>query len=386
MSNHSPPLTSFNNQRRTKIGHPSRLYFVESSAMRPRHFLAALVAGGAVLATLSACAGGTADASLTPRPISSQTTDGLPTSAPVDIQAHRGGRGEYTENTEAAFIHAMSEGTTTIEFDITLSKDGVPMVWNDKRVSAEKCADTQPFAPGDLQNPYVGKRVDVLTFDQLQTHDCSELLDEFPYAEREPGSRMLQLEDVFALAQSSPTIRFNIDARSIAGTADPTENPQAYVDAIVPVVKAFGMSDHVAIQSADWRVLPLVRQRDRSILTVAKYDTETFAQGSPWLAGIQYEAVGGDPITAAASIGADAVAPDFSSFMTQHGNESGPPYEPLDSYVKRAHQHNMLVIPWTVNDPQIMTELINARVDGTITNYPSLLKDILRNHQLSQEK
>jgi len=46
----------------------------------------------------------------------------------------------------------------------------------------------------------------------------------------------------------------------------------------------------------------------------------------------------------------------------------------------------MLVIPWTVNDPQIMTELINARVDGTITNYPSLLKDILRNHQLSQEK
>ena len=280
----------------------------------------------------------------------------------------------------------MSEGTTTIEFDITLSKDGVPMVWNDKRVSAEKCADTQPFAPGDLQNPYVGKRVDVLTFDQLQTLDCSELLDEFPYAEREPGSRMLQLEDVFALAQSSPTIRFNIDARSIAGTADPTENPQAYVDAIVPVVKALGMSDHVAIQSTDWRVLPLVRQRDRSIFTVAKYDGETFTQGSPWLAGIQYEAVGGDPITAAASIGADAVAPDFSSFMTQHGNESGPSYEPLDSYVKRAHQHNMLVIPWTVNDPQIMTELINARVDGTITNYPSLLKDILRNHQLSREK
>lgn len=354
--------------------------------MRPRHYPAALVAGGAVLATLSACAGGTADASLTPRPISAQATDGLRASAPVDIQAHRGGRGEYTENSEAAFVNAVGEGATTIEFDITLNKDGVPIVWNDKRVSAEKCTDTQPFVPGDPQYPYVGKRVDVLTFDQLQTLDCSQLLDEFPYAEREPGSRMLQLEDVFALVQSSPTIRFNIDARSIAGTVDPTENPQAYVDAIVPVVKAFGMSDHVAIQSADWRVLPLVRQRDRSILTVAKYDGETFAQGSPWLAEIQYEAVGGDPITAAASIGADAIAPDFSSFMTPHGSESGPLYEPLDSYVKRAHQHNMLVIPWTVNDPEFMTELINAGIDGIITDYPSLLTDILRNHQLSLGK
>lgn len=133
-------------------------------------------------------------------------------------------------------------------------------------------------------------------------------------------------------------------------------------------------------------MLPLVRQRDRSILTVAKYDGETFAQGSPWLAEIQYEAVGGDPITAAASIGADAIAPDFSSFMTPHGSESGPLYEPLDSYVKRAHQHNMLVIPWTVNDPEFMTELINAGIDGIITDYPSLLTDILRNHQLSLGK
>ena len=44
-----------------------------------------------------------------------------------DLQAHRGGRGENTEESREAFQHALDMGVTTLEFDIVLSKDGVPV-------------------------------------------------------------------------------------------------------------------------------------------------------------------------------------------------------------------------------------------------------------------
>ena len=76
-----------------------------------------------------------------------------------DLQAHRGGRGENTEESREAFQHALDMGVTTLEFDIVLSKDGVPVVWHDPDIKAEKCADTEPVAKDDPQFPYVGKAV-----------------------------------------------------------------------------------------------------------------------------------------------------------------------------------------------------------------------------------
>jgi len=45
-----------------------------------------------------------------------------------DLQAHRGGRDARPENTLPAFAYALSVGVTTLEMDIVISEDGVPMV------------------------------------------------------------------------------------------------------------------------------------------------------------------------------------------------------------------------------------------------------------------
>ncbi|MDP4663944.1 MAG: glycerophosphodiester phosphodiesterase, partial [Salibacteraceae bacterium] len=41
----------------------------------------------------------------------------------IDLQGHRGCRGDYPENTVAGFLAAMEAGVTTLEMDVVISKD-----------------------------------------------------------------------------------------------------------------------------------------------------------------------------------------------------------------------------------------------------------------------
>ncbi len=95
---------------------------------------------------------------------------------PFDLQAHRGGRGMTIEESLPGFAKAIELGVSTLELDIVLTKDNVPLIWHDPKIQAEKCTDTAPAVPDDPQYPYVGKLVHELTYDQIQTLDCGKKL------------------------------------------------------------------------------------------------------------------------------------------------------------------------------------------------------------------
>ncbi|WP_020590564.1 glycerophosphodiester phosphodiesterase family protein [Kiloniella laminariae] len=48
------------------------------------------------------------------------------------VQAHRGASGVRPENTMTSFREALAQGATWTEFDVKLSKDGVPLLYHDK--------------------------------------------------------------------------------------------------------------------------------------------------------------------------------------------------------------------------------------------------------------
>jgi glycerophosphoryl diester phosphodiesterase len=50
------------------------------------------------------------------------------------LLGHRGCRGEFTENTFAAFDHALESGCDGFEFDVRRTADAVPVVWHDARL------------------------------------------------------------------------------------------------------------------------------------------------------------------------------------------------------------------------------------------------------------
>ncbi len=255
-----------------------------------------------------------------------------------DLQAHRGGRGETTEESLRAFAKSLALGVSTLELDIVLTRDAQPLVWHDPVIEPAKCADTGPAFAGDPDYPYVSKRVADLTLAQIRTLDCGHLLPEFPDAEVVAGNVITTLPEVFALAGHT-AVRYNIETK-VDG-----DNSQQIVDVILAAVRAAGKLDFVEIQSFDWRTLPLVRAAEPAIPLVALWE-----QGS-------------DPISGAVAVGADIVSPDYSVVDR--------------AFTERAHTAGLRVIPWTVNDADAMRQQIAAGVDGLITDYPSRLRAVL---------
>jgi glycerophosphoryl diester phosphodiesterase len=283
-----------------------------------------------------------------------------------DLQAHRGGRGETTEESLRAFAKSLELGVSTLELDIVVTKDGQPLVWHDPTIDAEKCSDTGPVFAGDPDYPYVGKLVHELALVQIRTLDCGRQLAEFPSAEVVRGNKIATLPEVFALADSyraSYPVRYNIETKVEADRPGRSAGPQEFVNVILAAVRSAGKADRVEIQSFDWRTLPMVHRAEPSIPLVALYDEETWAPDSPWLDGID-AAVVGDPMIGATVVGASIVSPSYTLV-------TGRPY------IDHAHSLGLKVIPWTVNDADAMRAQIADGVDGIITDFPTLLRGVL---------
>lgn len=301
------------------------------------------------------------------------TAAGQPRS--FDLQAHRGGRGETTEESLRAFAKSVELGVSTLEFDIVLTRDRQPLVWHDPTIQPDKCADTGPAFPGDPRYPYVGKLVHELTLAQIRTLDCGKLLNGFPRAEVVAANKIATLPEVFARTASCD-VGYNIETKVEAEQPATSAGPREFVEVILAAVRSAGMVDRVMIQSFDWRTLPMVRAAEPSIPLVALWDENTWKPGSPWLAGIN-PAVIGDPVIGAMMVGAKILAPGYSLPYGQTPEDPGFRLVADKTFVDRAHALGLEVIPWTVNDPDAMRAQIAAGADGIITDYPARLRGVL---------
>lgn len=344
---------------------------------------AAVVAAAAAVTTL-----GTAAAGAAPSPLGSLGAGMLGTGSldfgsstdpgsnlPVgfDLQAHRGGMGETIEESLPGFEKALELGVTTLELDIVMSKDGVPVVWHDATISGKKCADTAPATANDPQFPYVGDAIHDLTWAQLQTLDCDKKLSGYPDAETVKGNKLIQLRDVFALAAAHKAdVHFNIETKIEADNRALSATPEEYVDTILRDVRAAKVVDKVMIQSFDWRSLPLVRAAEPSIPLVMLWNEPKWVAGSAWTGPVDYTAVGGDIFKAAAQLGADVMSPSHTLVTAD--------------LVKGAHDAGRRVVPWTVDDPARMNALMDLGVDGIITNYPTKLRTVMADRGMALPK
>jgi len=294
-----------------------------------------------------------------------------------DLQAHRGGRGETTEESLRAFTKAIELGVSTLELDIVISKDRKPMVWHDPVIDPAKCADTGPVSSGDPQFPYVGKLVKDLTSEQLHTLDCGKLLKDFSQAEVVKNDKIALLSDVFALADSyHADVRYNVETKVEAAEPQKSVAPQVFVDVILDTIRAAGKLDKVEIQSFDWSTLPMTKRAEPGIPLVALWDETTWYPGSPWLGGVD-PAVVKDPIDGAKQIGATILSPGYS---VPYGGKVGDPGFALvadKKFVDKAHGLGLKVIPWTINDAETMKAQIEAGADGIISDYPTTLRKVM---------
>ncbi|WP_083266453.1 glycerophosphodiester phosphodiesterase family protein [Arthrobacter sp. U41] len=296
-----------------------------------------------------------------------------------DLQSHRGGRGEWTEESLAAFANSLRLGVTTLELDTHLTSDGKVIVWHDDTIQADKCLDTAPATPGDADFPYVGDRVAELSLAQIKTLDCGfTQLKGYPEQDVIEGNRIAELKDVFQLVRDADAekVGFNIETK-VESSQIGGEGMVALTKAVVTEIQASGMADRVTVQSFDWSSLNLTKEIAPEMPLVALSSGDAWLEigqpgASPNLGGIDIDTYGGSLAKAAAAQGYDVISPAFRSVTA--------------GMIAEAHELGLPVVPWTVNTTADMERLMDLGVDGIITDYPTRLRTVMEERGLKLPK
>jgi glycerophosphoryl diester phosphodiesterase len=296
-----------------------------------------------------------------------------------DLQSHRGGRGEWTEESLAAFSNSLALGVTTLELDTHLTEDGKVVVWHDDTIQANKCIDSAPATAGDPEFPYVGDRVADLSLAQVKTLNCGfTRLPGYPEQEVIEGNRIAELKDVYRLARdaNAAKVRFNVETKvndsEIGGAG-----MESLTRAVVAEIQGSGMADRTTLQSFDWSSLNLTKEIAPELPLVALSSGDAWMGvgkrgASPNLGGIDIDDYAGSLAKAAAAQGYDVVSPTFGSVTPR--------------MIAEAHELGLAVIPWTVNTTADMERLMDLGVDGIITDYPTRLRTLLAERGLKLPK
>ncbi|MFZ4480331.1 MAG: glycerophosphodiester phosphodiesterase [Rhodoferax sp.] len=290
-----------------------------------------------------------------------------------DLQAHRGGRGLLPENTLASFENAIRIGVTTLELDIAITADGVPVISHDPALNPALTRDASGQwirAPGPL--------IHSLTLEQLQSYDvgrlnpASKYASDFPDQQPRDGQRIPTLASLFRRVSElgATDIHFDIETKINPRQPANTLEPEAFVDRLLAVIRAHGMAARVMVQSFDWRTLELLHLRQPGLrtmyLTADSPGFNTLKDGV-WTAGHRLKDHGESvPQMVRASAGSAAGviwAPNFNHLTP--------------ALVKQAQGLGLQVIPWTVNQKSQMLSLIEWQVDGIITDYPDRLREVM---------
>jgi glycerophosphoryl diester phosphodiesterase len=316
--------------------------------------------------------------------VTSCATAGTSAPRPVDVEAHRGGLGLTVESTLPAFARALELGVTTLEMDVAITADGRDVITHDHRTDPRRCRDTAPATPGDPLFPYVGRLVRDLTFAQVRTLDCgSQQREGWPDQQLAPGARMPTLAEVADLTRrhGAEDVRFNVETKVEAAAPAETAPREVFVRRVVDEVRRAGIAGRTSIQSFDWGALTLVRTLAPELPRIALTEPDFLEVGrpgaSPWLGGLDIDAFGGDVVRAAASRGFSALSPLHGE--PQDAVVTAPGYRPFTTraLVDGAHVVGMPVIVWTVDDEPSMNAMLDAGVDGIITDRPDRLRAVL---------
>jgi glycerophosphoryl diester phosphodiesterase len=291
-----------------------------------------------------------------------------------DVEGHRGARGLAPENTLAAFRKALSLGVTTLETDLHVTRDGVLVISHNPRPSPDLTRD----AAGEFL-AHEGPRIHDLTLAELRAYDigrinpASKYAQQFPRQQPSDGERMPTLAELFDLVKASgPGVRLNLETKLTPDEPANTPPADAFARLVVDAVHGAGLDDRVTIQSFDWRTLFAVKRVAPSLrtacLTIETPNSDNVqprdGKPSPWTAGLDLHAEGDSVPRLAKAAQCDVWSPFWRNATPAR--------------IAEAHALGLQVLPWTVNDPSQMRALVDAGVDGLITDYPDRLLELVR--------
>jgi len=288
-----------------------------------------------------------------------------------DIEAHRGGRALFPENTLPSFANALSMGVNTLELDIGVTSDGTIVVSHERGLSPDLARNADGVYVAPPGTPFVRLRLEqVKKYDVGQIRPGSRYAAQFPDQHAVPGTPIPTLREVFDLVRKSGdrNVRLNIETKIDPHHPDESPDPERFVALLLDFLKTEKFADRVMIQSFDWRTLQRIQKLAPAIptvyLTLQKGSGATIFldKASDWTTGFNPAEHGKSVPGAIKAAGGAIWSPYFGDVDAD--------------LIAESHRLGLAVVVWTVNKPADMVRMIDMGVDGIISDRPDLLRDI----------
>lgn len=235
------------------------------------------------------------------------------------VIGHRGARGSAPENTLASFRRAIELGAQAIEFDATVTKDGVAVVMHD--FSVERCSDGT--------GPVVLK-----TMDELEKLDAGSW-----FSPEFKNERIPRLSDALKVVSDSH-IALNLELKPTLGWEEPTAR------AVAATLKSHWPADtRILVSSMSTLALDIFHD----LMPDVPLGLIVYAVPKQWLARLnQHNCL-------SLHCYADFATSDLADAVHASG-------------------HRLHV--FTVNDPARAQALFSMGVDAVFTDYPERMLDL----------
>jgi glycerophosphoryl diester phosphodiesterase len=254
---------------------------------------------------------------------------------PITI-AHRGCAGEAPENTLPSFERALAQDAAILESDLHLTRDGIPVLIHDPFIDrvTDGSGPVASYTLAELQR-----------FDAAYRFRCDGGQSDL---HRNQGVVIPSLEEAFA---AFPQTRFNLELKA---------SQPGLVEAVVERVAKCRREAITLLTASDEAIMDALRGRLESL-------PNPVAQGASTTDVLAFLR------------GADGGHPPHSGPMALQipADYGGKPLV-TSELIERAHQQELQVHVWTINEPVEMTRLLDLGVDGIVTDYPGRLVGLLR--------
>jgi glycerophosphoryl diester phosphodiesterase len=270
----------------------------------------------------------------------------------LDLQGHRGCRGLMPENTIPAFLKALELGVTTLEMDVVITKDKNVLVSHDTFMSHEFCL--RPDGTSFSEQEEKKYNIYGMNMDEITQWDCgSKPHPRFPQQKKVKVYKPLLQEVIraseeYADTHSRPEIFYNIEIKSVPAEDGICHPPfREFTDLVMKVLKENNIISRTTIQSFDLRPLQYLHHhyKEKVSLSLLIENSDNFKE--------KFDILGFIP---------DIYSPECLLVD-----------EALIRFLKKNH---VRLIPWTVNNLPDMKKLIKMGVDGLISDYPDLYKNL----------
>lgn len=271
----------------------------------------------------------------------------------VDLQAHRGGAGLMPENTFTSMRNAMDLGVNTLEMDLQISGDGQVVVSHDNYFHPRYAIrpDGSYIEASDPKEYLYTMPYDSIARYETGLRPSTVWPEKKNVSEHKPlASDLIDFVENYTREKHLSPMRYNIEIKSRAGKGEGTNWPEyrAFVDTCIPLLLSKGLGDRLAVQCFDVRALEYMREKYPevvlSFLTSKDPDIEEI-------------------------LGRLSFTPEWWS-----------PHHSVISRENVAYCHalGIKVVPWTVDDPAEIQQMVDCGVDAIISNYPDRLIDVIR--------